>query len=140
MTRSEAIRKAIDIVVYLKAHFAKSKEAIKDAEEIIEALKQINEEQRERTGYMTKEDTIEILKNIQKRFLDAYGEETSLYVLLNMDDIEAIDNAIGVLKAETCSEKREPVNKLTQQAYEDGKKGGIYEGKDMDSNLLDNRN
>lgn len=48
MTRNEAIRKAIDIIVYLKAHFAKSQEARKDAEEIIEALEQINEEQRDR--------------------------------------------------------------------------------------------
>lgn len=45
MTRSEAIRKAIDIIVYLEAHFAKSQNAKKDAEEIIEALEQINEEQ-----------------------------------------------------------------------------------------------
>lgn len=67
MTRNEAIRKAIDIVVYLKAHFAKSQEARKDAEEIIEALEQIKEEQ--------------------------------------------------------------PVNKLTQQAYEDGKKDGYFQAK-----------
>lgn len=45
MTRSEAIRKAINMIVYLEAHFAKSKEARKDAEEIIEALEQINEEE-----------------------------------------------------------------------------------------------
>lgn len=67
MTRSEAIRKAIDIIVYLEAHFAKSQKAKKDAEEIIEALEQINEE--------------------------------------------------------------EPVNKLTQQAYEDGKKDGYLQAK-----------
>ena len=67
MTRSEAIHKAIDIIIYLKAHFAKSQEAKKDAEEIIEALEQIKEEQ--------------------------------------------------------------PVNKLTQQAYEDGKKDGYFQAK-----------
>jgi hypothetical protein len=67
MTRNKAIRKAIDIVIYLKAHFAKSQEARKDAEEIIEALEQIKEEQ--------------------------------------------------------------PVNKLTQQAYEDGKKDGYLQAK-----------
>lgn len=67
MIRSEAIHKAIDIVVYLEVHFAKSKEARKDAEEIIEALKQINEE--------------------------------------------------------------EPISKLTQQAYEDGKKDGYLQAK-----------
>lgn len=67
MTRSEAIRKAIDIVVYLEAHFAKSQKAKKEAKEIIEALEQINEE--------------------------------------------------------------EPVNKLTQQAYEDGKKDGYLQAK-----------
>lgn len=67
MTRSEAIRKAINIVTYLELHFAKSKEAKKDAEEIIEALEQINEEQ--------------------------------------------------------------PINKLTQQAYEDGKKDGYLQAK-----------
>lgn len=48
MTRSEAICKAISIIVYLKARFAKSKEARKDAEEIIEILEQIMEEQRNR--------------------------------------------------------------------------------------------
>lgn len=45
MIRSEAIRKAIDIVVYLEAHFAKSQNAKKEAQEIIKALEQINEEQ-----------------------------------------------------------------------------------------------
>lgn len=67
MTRNEAIRKAIDIVEYLEAHFAKSQGAKKDAEEIIEVLKQIIEEP--------------------------------------------------------------PVNKLTQQAYEDGKKDGYFQAK-----------
>lgn len=67
MTRSEGIRKAIDIIVYLEAHFAKSQKAKKDAEEIIEVLEHINEE--------------------------------------------------------------EPVNKLTQQAYEDGKKDGYLQAK-----------
>lgn len=67
MTRSEAIHTVIDIIVYLEAHFAKSQKAKKEAEEIIKALEQINEE--------------------------------------------------------------EPVNKLTQQAYEDGKKDGYLQAK-----------
>ncbi len=40
MTREEAIRKAIDIVAYFEAHFAKSKEAREDTVNIIEALEQ----------------------------------------------------------------------------------------------------
>ena len=46
MTREEAINKAINIVVYFEAHFAKSKEAREDAANIIEAL-----EQEPKTGY-----------------------------------------------------------------------------------------
>jgi hypothetical protein len=40
MTREEAISKAINIVRYFEAHFAKSKEAREDAVNIIEALEQ----------------------------------------------------------------------------------------------------
>lgn len=40
MTREEAISKAINIVCYFEAHFAKSKEAREDAANIIEALEQ----------------------------------------------------------------------------------------------------
>lgn len=40
MTREEAINKAINIVVYFEAHFAKSKEAREEAINIIEALEQ----------------------------------------------------------------------------------------------------
>lgn len=40
MTREEAIQKAINIVVYFEAHFAKSKEAREEAANIIEALEQ----------------------------------------------------------------------------------------------------
>lgn len=40
MTREEAISKAINIVSYFEAHFAKSKEAREDAVNIIEALEQ----------------------------------------------------------------------------------------------------
>lgn len=40
MTREEALNKAINIVRYFEAHFAKSKEAREDAVNIIEALEQ----------------------------------------------------------------------------------------------------
>lgn len=40
MTREEALKKAINIVAYFEAHFAKSKEAREDAANIIEALEQ----------------------------------------------------------------------------------------------------
>lgn len=40
MTREEAVSKAINIVRYFEAHFAKSKEAREDAANIIEALEQ----------------------------------------------------------------------------------------------------
>ena len=40
MTREEAFKKAINIVAYYEAHFAKSKEAREDAANIIEALEQ----------------------------------------------------------------------------------------------------
>ena len=40
MTREEALNKAIDIVRYFEAHFAKSKEAREDAVNIIEVLEQ----------------------------------------------------------------------------------------------------
>lgn len=40
MTREEALKKAIIIVSYFEAHFAKSKEAREDAVNIIEALEQ----------------------------------------------------------------------------------------------------
>ena len=47
---------------------------------------------------VTYEESVKRLENIQNRFLDVHREETSLYVLLDMDDIEAIDNAIKTLK------------------------------------------
>ena len=40
MTREEALKKAINIVAYYEAHFAKSKEAREDAANIIEVLEQ----------------------------------------------------------------------------------------------------
>ena len=40
MTREEALNKAINIVSYVEAHFAKSKEAREEAVKIIEALEQ----------------------------------------------------------------------------------------------------
>lgn len=40
MTREEAFKKAINIVAYYEAHFAKSKEAREDAANIIEVLEQ----------------------------------------------------------------------------------------------------
>ena len=40
MTREEALKKAINIVCYFEAHFAKSKEAREDAVNIIEVLEQ----------------------------------------------------------------------------------------------------
>ena len=40
MTREEALKKAINIVAYFEAHFAKSKEAREEATNIIEALEQ----------------------------------------------------------------------------------------------------
>ena len=40
MTREEALNKAINIVAYFEAHFAKSKEAREEAANIIEALEQ----------------------------------------------------------------------------------------------------
>ena len=40
MTREEALKKAINIVMYFEAHFAKSKEAREEAAKIIEALEQ----------------------------------------------------------------------------------------------------
>lgn len=40
MTREEALKKAINIVAYFEAHFAKSKEAREDAANIIEVLEQ----------------------------------------------------------------------------------------------------
>lgn len=40
MTREEALKKAIIIVSYFEAHFAKSKEAREEAVKIIEALEQ----------------------------------------------------------------------------------------------------
>ena len=43
MTKEEALNKAINIVVYFEAHFAKSKEARKNAENIIEVLEQERE-------------------------------------------------------------------------------------------------
>ena len=40
MTREEAIKKAINILVYVEAHIAKSKEAREEVVNIIEALEQ----------------------------------------------------------------------------------------------------
>ena len=44
MTREEAIQKAINIVSYFEAHFAKSKEAREDAANIIEVLEVLEQE------------------------------------------------------------------------------------------------
>ena len=86
MTRNEAIRKAIDIVVYLKAHFAKSQEARKDAEEIIEALEQINKEQRDRkVNKMSIDQLIEIAEKFNK-----WLNETSDEYQISKDDLQDI--------------------------------------------------
>lgn len=86
MTRSEAIRKAINIVAYLELHFAKSKEAKKDAEEIIEALEQINEEQKDRKGNkMSIDQLIEIAEKFNK-----WLNETSDEYQISKDDLQAI--------------------------------------------------
>lgn len=92
MTRSEAIRKAIDIVVYLEAHFAKSQKAKKDAEEIIEVLELISEEQRdEEQGdkevnmSMSTDQLIEIAEKFNK-----WLNETSDEYQIGKDDLQGI--------------------------------------------------
>lgn len=86
MTRNEAIRKAIYIIFYLKARFAKSQEARKDAEEIIEALDQINEEQRDRkVNKMSIEQLIEIAEKFTK-----WLNETSDEYQIGKDDLQSI--------------------------------------------------
>jgi len=85
MTRSEAIRKAIDIVVYLEAHFAKSQEARKDAEDIIEVLEQIGEEQRDGEVNMSMDQLIEIAEKFNK-----WLNETSDEYQIGKNDLQDI--------------------------------------------------
>lgn len=84
MTRNEAIRKAIYIIEYLEIRFAKSQEARKDAEEIIEALDQINEEQRDKkVNKMSIDQLIEIAEKFNK-----WLNETSDEYQIPKDDLQ----------------------------------------------------
>ena len=85
MTKSEAIRKAIDIVVYLEAHFAKSQKAKKDAEEIIEILELISEEQRDEEVNMSTDQLIEIAEKFNK-----WLNETSDKYQIPKSDLQGI--------------------------------------------------
>lgn len=82
MTREEALKKAINIVAYFEAHFAKSKEAREDAANIIEALEQEpNKEaynQGYEDGYLAGQKNIaERCKNaIHEAYMNAYDEQS----------------------------------------------------------------
>ena len=86
MTRNEAICKVINIIIYLKARFAKSQEAKKDAEEIIKVLEQINEEQKDReVNEMSTDQLIEIAEKFNK-----WLNETSDKYRIDKNDLQNI--------------------------------------------------
>lgn len=65
MTREEALNKAINIVAYFEAHFAKSKEAREEATNIIEAL-----EQEPKTGHWRHYEGMLICSECGSEFYD----------------------------------------------------------------------
>lgn len=85
MTKNEAIRKAINIIMYLESRFAKSQEAKKDAEEMIEVLEQISEEQRDKEVDMSIDQLIEIAEKFNK-----WLNETSDEYQISKDDLQGI--------------------------------------------------
>ena len=85
MTKNEAIRKAINIIMYLESRFAKSQEAKKDAEEMIEVLEQISEEQRDKEVDMSIDQLIEIAEKFNK-----WLNETSDEYQIGKDDLQGI--------------------------------------------------
>lgn len=81
MTREEALKKAINIVAYFEAHFAKSKEAREEAANIIEAL-----EQEPKTGHW-------IIKDGKEQGYDIGGVKT-WYIQIMCSECGFIKTAI----------------------------------------------
>lgn len=66
MTREEALNKAINIVMYFEAHFAKSKEAREEMANIIKALEQEPVLDKIRAEIMSRDGLDEALEIIDK--------------------------------------------------------------------------